>query len=104
MTRSIKADGSTPSVESILRKDVSELRDMVGSLVAGSPSGDAKAVLERASELRARIRGAAAVLRDPSPSSVSAYLRAVASDVSAVGSARRTASSLRLLQAVIARR
>jgi hypothetical protein len=110
MTRSIEAhaDVSAPareSLESILRKDVLGLRDKVGSLVSGNLSAEeASSVLEYVSGLRARVRNVASVLKDPSPSSVSAYLRTVASDASSVRSARHTASSLKLLQAVLARR
>ncbi len=111
MTRSVKAhaDGSAPaqeqSLESILKGELSELHKEIDALVAGGMSEEeAKAILDWAAALEARVQHVASVLRDPSPANISAYLRAVASDISTVGSRRHTASSLKLLQAVLARR
>jgi len=110
MAKSSKAhaDGSVPaqdqSLESLLKAELSELHKEIDSLVSGGMSEEeARAILDWAAALEARVKHVAAVLRDPTPATVSAYLRTVAAEIGTVGSRRHTTASLRLLQAAIAR-
>jgi hypothetical protein len=92
------------TLESILSEELTDFRKEVDALVKhGLSEDEAKGLLDWASELEGKVRAVAAVLADPSPETVSKYLRYVASGISSSRSRRFAASSLRLLRAAVAR-
>lgn len=92
------------SIEAILGEELKDLRKEVDSLVQhGLSEEEAQGLLDWAAELEGKIKAVAAVLGNPSPETVSKYLRYVASRVASSRNRRFAASSLRLLQAVLAR-
>ncbi len=92
------------SVESILGEELKSLHAEIQELVKGGLSEEeAQGLLDWASELEGKIKAVATVLENPSPETVSTYLRYVASGIASSRSRRFAASSLRLLKAALDR-
>lgn len=98
------APAQDQSIEAILGEELKDLRKEVDSLVQhGLSEEEAKGLLDWAAELEGKIKAVAAVLENPSPETISRYLRHVAAGIASSRSRRYAASSLRLLQAALVR-
>lgn len=95
-------------VSALLDQEIAGLREELDGLLAdkiegGLSEAEAQDLLAWAQGLQGKVKAVAALLADPSPAGVSAYLRFISAHVAATRSRRFATSSLRILRAVLSR-
>lgn len=103
-TSSAPVPGAPEDLSAVLSEELAELRKEVEALVEGGLSEeDAQGLLEWAQQVEGRLTAVASVLSNPTPESVSRYLRFVAAGIEKSRDRRFASRSLRVLRSALCR-